>query len=159
MIEAENKYKRLLACYINHIVELEGSSMLDYYTENLTKEDVEELMEIESESNQIINGEEIEKSRLESIDQAVQTLITKHQLRGSQKLEIKTKRQAIMWWLKQNTKYNLRTIGEKVDDKDHSTVLHAIRRVSEYIDTNDELLLHYCSQIWKDLNQFKKEVK
>ena len=73
--------------------------------------------------------------------------------------EIKTKRQAIMWWLKQNTKYNLRTIGEKVDDKDHSTVLHAIRRVNEYIDTNDELLIHYCNQIWKDLNQFKKDVK
>lgn len=156
MIEAENKYKRLLARYINHIVDLEGSSRLDYYTENLTREDVEELMEIESESNQIINGEEIENSRLESIDQAIQTLITKHQLIGSQKLEIKTKRQAIMWWLRKNTDYNFRTIGEKVTNKDHSTVLHAIRRVDEYIDTNDELLLHYCSQIWKDLNQFKK---
>lgn len=155
MIEAENKYKRLLACYINHIVDLEGSSRLDYYTENLTREDVEELMEIESESNQIINGEEIENSRLESIDKTVNDLITKHQLIGSQKLEIKTKRQAIMWWLRKNTDYNFRTIGEKVTNKDHSTVLHAIRRVDEYIDTNDELLLHYCSQIWEDLNQFK----
>lgn len=158
MIEAENKYKRLLACYINHIVDLEGSSMLDYYTENLTKEDVEELMEIESESNQIINGEEIEKSRLESINEAVQTLITKHQLRGSQKLEIKTKRQAIMWWLRFNTQYTLSTIGQKAN-KDHSTVLHAIRRVNEYIDTNDELMMEYCKEIWKELDQFKKEVK
>lgn len=158
MIEEESKYKRLLACYINHIVELEGSSRLDYYTENLTKEDVEELMEIEKESNQIINGEEIEKSRLESINYAVQNLITKHQLRGSQKLEIKTKRQAIMWWLRSNTQYTLSTIGQKAY-KDHSTVLHAIRRVNEYIDTNDELMLEYCNQIWKDLNQFKKEVK
>lgn len=156
MIEEENNYKKLLASYINHIVELYGSSRLDYYTNHLTPENVEELMEIESESNQIINGEEIENSRLESIDKTVNDLIKKHQLIGSQKLEIKTKRQAIMWWLRKNTDYNLRTIGEKVTNKDHSTVLHAIRRVNEYIDTNDELLLHYCNQIWKDLNQFKK---
>ena len=158
MIEEENKYKKLLACYMNHLIELNGSSMLDYYTDNLKLEDVEELMQIEKDSNQIINGETIEKSRLESINEAVQNLITKHQLRGSQKLEIKTKRQAIMWWLRFNTQYTLSTIGQKAY-KDHSTVLHAIRRVNEYIDTNDELMIEYCKEIWKELDQFKKEIK
>lgn len=158
MIEEENKYKKLLACYMNHLIELNGSSMLDYYTDNLKLEDVEELMQIEKDSNQIINGETIEKSRLESINEAVKNLMTKHQLRGSQKLEIKTKRQAIMWWLRFNTQYTLSTIGQKAH-KDHSTVLHAIRRVNEYIDTNDELMIEYCKEIWKELDQFKKEIK
>ena len=56
-------------------------------------------------------------------------------------------RQAIMKIARNRTKMTLKQIGE-IWGKDHSTVIHGLRRVNNAYDTNDELYLDWESEIY-----------
>lgn len=55
-----------------------------------------------------------------------------------QKREIVQERQRIMFFYKMFTKNSLSTIGEHCGGKDHATVLHALKTVSNLIDTDSK---------------------
>ena len=52
-------------------------------------------------------------------------------------------RQTIMKYLFENTKMTLREIGEVIGDKDHATVLHAIRRIDGFLQFDKEYKKDY----------------
>ena len=56
-------------------------------------------------------------------------------------------RQAIMKIARNRTQMTLKQIGE-IWGKDHSTVIHGLRRVNNAYDTNDELYLDWESEIY-----------
>ena len=56
-------------------------------------------------------------------------------------------RQAIMKIARNRTQMTLKQIGE-IWKKDHSTVIHGLRRVNNAYDTNDELYLDWESEIY-----------
>ena len=56
-------------------------------------------------------------------------------------------RQAIMKIARNRTNMTLKQIGE-IWGKDHSTVIHGLRRVNNAYDTNDELYLDWESEIY-----------
>lgn len=56
-------------------------------------------------------------------------------------------RQAVMKIARNRTQMTLKQIGE-IWGKDHSTVIHGLRRVNNAYDTNDELYLDWESEIY-----------
>ena len=56
-------------------------------------------------------------------------------------------RQAIMKIARNRTNMTLKQIGE-IWGKDHSTIIHGLRRVNNAYDTNDELYLDWESEIY-----------
>lgn len=57
-------------------------------------------------------------------------------------------RQAIMKIARNRTNMTLKQIGE-IWGKDHSTIIHGLRRVNNAYDTNDELYLDWESEIYQ----------
>ena len=57
-------------------------------------------------------------------------------------------RQAIMKIARNRTQMTLKQIGE-IWGKDHSTVIHGLRRAADSYDTNDEIYLDWESEVYR----------
>jgi chromosomal replication initiator protein len=68
----------------------------------------------------------------------------------TRKREIVQARQLTMYFAKKLTKYSLASIGAQCGNKDHATVLHACRTVSNLIDT-DKKFRSYVDDLKKKL--------
>lgn len=55
------------------------------------------------------------------------------------KRELVEPRMVAMYLIKKYTKMGLRLIGELFGGRDHTTVIYAVQRISEMIDTNDRI--------------------
>jgi len=60
-------------------------------------------------------------------------------LKKTRRNEILFARQVAMYLIKKNTKLSLNSIGQKCGNKDHATVINAIKRVQGYIDVDKQL--------------------
>ncbi len=61
-------------------------------------------------------------------------------------------RQMSMFLAKELTNYSLPEIGESFGGRDHTTVMHAIKTISEKVDT-DDVISNTISKLRTDLNQ------
>lgn len=66
----------------------------------------------------------------------------------SRRMEVCFPRQLIMFLLKQKTNLSLRQIGETFGGRDHTTAIHSIRVIENYLETNsknkrDEIMSFY----------------
>ena len=66
---------------------------------------------------------------------------------GGRRADVVCIRQAIMKIARNRTQMTLKQIGE-IWGKDHSTIIHGLRRVNNAYDTNDELYLDWESEIY-----------
>lgn len=46
-------------------------------------------------------------------------------------------RQVVMWLAKKHTRYSLPTIGRAIGNRDHTTVMHAVRRIASLLEAGD----------------------
>ena len=71
----------------------------------------------------------------------------------TRKREIVQARQLAMYFSKKHTKNSLSTIGLHCGNKDHATVLHAVKTVNNLIDTDKQFRV-YVDEIDKKLKMF-----
>lgn len=71
----------------------------------------------------------------------------------SRKRELVTARQLICYYAKIYCDMSLKSIGKKVGGKDHTTVIHSIRRIKELLDSGDEIIYYDLERINKRLKR------
>jgi chromosomal replication initiation ATPase DnaA len=69
----------------------------------------------------------------------------------NRKKELVFKRQLICWYLKKNTKLTLQEIGDICGKKDHTTVLHGVKTVDNYLEYNDKVFKETVYEINTEL--------
>jgi chromosomal replication initiator protein len=111
----------------------------------LAKQTVEKI--VQSVESKEVSIDEVQKYVSEYFGLTVDDLKAK-----TRKKEIVTARQIAMYFAKEYTGYSLKSIGYHFGGRDHSTVIHAIQTVSEYMMEKKELRL-YIEDIDK---KFKK---
>lgn len=134
----------------NNVRELEGSliSLLAHtlnhkkITLDLAQAMIEKLV---SNKKKEISIDMIQKTVCEYFDLPQEVLHSK-----TRKREIVQARQIAMFFSKNHTKSSLTTIGSRIGGKDHATVLHACRTVSNLVDT-DRRFRTYVEEIEKKL--------
>lgn len=67
---------------------------------------------------------------------------------NSRNADVVSIRQAIMRMARENTNLSLKQIGS-IWGKDHSTVIHGLRRAADSYDTNDEIYLDWESEVYR----------
>ena len=115
---------------ICNVRELEGM-FLSMIAENKTYENNEKVLELKRQNDKKITFEKI-------IDFACRHFkVTEEEIFGScRKKEIVLARQVVMYLCKKLLNMSLCEIGEKVGNRDHSTVIHAIRNIDSKYQTN-----------------------
>lgn len=108
-----------------------AKQMIDKYVKNTTRE---------------ISIDYIQKMVSDHFDIPVETINSK-----SRKREIVQARQLTMYLSKKHTKNSLSTIGLHCGNKDHATVLHACRTISNLKDT-DKQFKHHIDTVEKKIN-------
>lgn len=119
----------------SNVRELEGAinALLHYSVNNIlitldiAKQIVQSLVQSSDENKEV------------SIDEVIKTVseyfgVTVEELRDkTRKKEIVIARQIAMYFAKEYTSYSLKSIGYQFGGRDHSTVIHAIQSVSDYM--------------------------
>ena len=101
-----------------------------------------------------------DRPRLEIVKQRVAILIAMYQLDlQTRKREILIPRQALQYWLKNNTQLTLSEIGKMTGGKDHATVLHSTRQIESFLFMKDRDMLELCKPIWDALEDLKRPTK
>lgn len=86
----------------------------------------------------------IQKAVAEHFRMTVTDLLSARQARS-----VARPRQVGMWLCRQLTKRSLPDIGRRFGGKDHTTVLHAVRRIEELRQTDHEVRYHCASLLEK----------
>ncbi len=123
---------------ISSIRELEGI-VISLMAQSTFNGDGKSMMEIAQDiiskmvntSNRTITIDKIQTIVCEHFDLELATLVSK-----SRKREIVQARQIAMYLAKYNTRESLQNIGRKIGQRDHATVLHACKTVSNLMDTD-----------------------
>lgn len=105
----------------------------------------------------------VENNRINAIHEQVRNIIVYYDLdkrvgdgKQSRKNNLVQKRQALAWWLRKNTNKSLSDIGTLIGIDNHTTVLHAIRRMDNAIQVKDKLFLEDVQPILDTLEPYKK---
>lgn len=72
----------------------------------------------------------------------------------SRKTDLVTSRQLISFFVRRLTKMSLAEIGEKLGDRDHTTILSNVKRINALLDSGDRKM----SDLVKKINRRLKEV-
>lgn len=64
---------------------------------------------------------------------------------NTRKREVVYARQICMTLIKKHTKLSLAEIGEKIGDKDHATVIHAVKTISNLIDSDKQIKSEFAN--------------
>ncbi len=123
---------------ISSIRELEGI-IISLMAQSTFNSNGKSMMEIAQDivskmvntSNRTITIDKIQDIVCEHFNLSPDTLISK-----SRKREIVQARQITMYLAKYHTRESLQNIGRKIGDRDHATVLHACKTVSNLMDTD-----------------------
>ena len=128
----------------SNIRELEGafnkiiafSKINKIQLDNLTLEHAEEALKdiISPSNNKEVTGEYIIKVVAEHFDVTVDDITSKK--RNSEFVE---PRQVVMFLCKNMTNNSLASIGKLLNKKDHTTIIHGIRKIEDEIKVNEEL--------------------
>jgi chromosomal replication initiator protein len=135
-----------------NIREMEGAIMsLQFHAINLKKEITLELAEqvVSKLSSRIQKDVSIDK--IKEIVTKYYDLPTDVLNENTRKREIVQARQIAMFLAKKYTKLSLSMIGNKIGKRDHSTVLHACKVVSGYLETDKKFK--------KDMEEIEKLIK
>jgi chromosomal replication initiator protein len=127
----------------SNVRELEGAiNSLILYSENnilidmnLAKEIVQSL--VQSVDKKEVSIDEVQKYVAEYFGLTIEDLKDK-----TRKKEIVLARQIAMYFAKENTGFSLKSIGYHFGGRDHSTVIHAIQTVSDYIAEKKEIKMY-----------------
>jgi len=150
-IELTNEIIEYIASHINNMREIEGAliSILAHLTLNkkeitleLAKQIIDKLVK---STRREISIDYIQKIVCDYFNMQAEQLKSK-----TRKREIVQARQIAMYFAKNFTKNSLAAIGSVIGDKDHATVLHACKTVSNLIDTDKRFKL-YINEIEKKL--------
>ncbi len=79
-------------------------------------------------------------------------------LRGSRRVEYKTVRQLLCFYARTHTSMSYKSIGEKISEYHHTTVMHSIKRIKDLIESDDTDVGRHVMEINKRIAQLK-EVK
>lgn len=139
----EDVMNYLATAITNSVREIEGAiiSLLAHST--LTRSEItvelaqEVLQKLIQERKREITIDHIQSSVCDYFDLTINELHSK-----SRKREIVQARQIAMYFAKKLTKHSLTTIGSKIGNKDHATVLHANRTVKNLMDTDKRFKSH-----------------
>ena len=96
------------------------------------------------------NAKNKKKLSAEDFRKVYQTILEDYKLTDyadGRRSDVVCIRQAIMKIARNRTNMTLKQIGE-IWGKDHSTIIHGLRRVNNAYDTNDELYLDWESEIY-----------
>ena len=123
---------------ISSIRELEGI-VISLMAQSTFNGDGKSLMEIAQDiiskmvntSNRTITIDKIQTIVCDHFSLPLETLLSKSRIR-----EIVQARQIAMYLAKYHTRESLQNIGRKIGDRDHATVLHACKTVSNLMDTD-----------------------
>ena len=77
----------------------------------------------------------------------------------TRKREIVTARQVSMMLAKTFTKYSLAKIGNEIGKKDHATVLHACKTISNLLDTKDPQVTPIMAKLIDKYTKIQKALK
>lgn len=80
-------------------------------------------------------------------------------LRGSRRVEYKTVRQLLCFYARAHTSMSYKSIGEKINEYHHTTVMHSIKRIKDLIESDDTDVSRHVIEINKRIAQFKAGVK
>jgi chromosomal replication initiator protein len=127
----------------SNVRELEGAiNSLILYSENnilidmnLAKEIVQSL--VQSIDKKEVSIDEVQKYVAEYFGLTIEDLKDK-----TRKKEIVLARQIAMYFAKEHTGFSLKSIGYHFGGRDHSTVIHAIQTVSDYIAEKKEIKMY-----------------
>ena len=64
-----------------------------------------------------------------------------------------TARQLISYYSRMHTSMSLLSIGQKLGNRDHTTVLHNVQKIKNLIQTGDHQIMIYVNRINKAINQ------
>lgn len=93
------------------------------------------------------------------IVEKVEELIKVFDIKTNREIENKFRRQAIMWWLRKNTSFSLKKIGELMGGYGHATVINAIKIHNQLSDANDKLYVRLRTEVFDFLEPYKKSIK
>jgi chromosomal replication initiator protein len=141
----------------SNVRELEGAiNSLLHYSQNNVKVTLQLAKQI---VQNLVQGNDDDKEV--SIDDVIKTVseyfgVTAEDLRDkTRKKEIVIARQIAMYFAKEFTGYSLKSIGYQFGGRDHSTVIHAIQSVSDYIAEGKDIK-RFIEEIDKNLRKNKK---
>jgi chromosomal replication initiation ATPase DnaA len=99
-----------------------------------------------------------EQKRLEMIFKTVQQMKESYGIDNSRKRDVVQMRQAMMYWLRNNTTLSLHKIGEMFG-RDHATVLHATLVARQAVKFKDYAFINNAEIVYNRLAPFKKKSK
>lgn len=99
----------------------------------------------------------IQKKVSEEMAVELSDMTSTNKQKDARKREKVSARQLSMALSKKYTKLSLGRIGSYHGGRDHATVLHAVRTVSNLVDTNDELVAPAFYKLDEMLNSIKKK--
>jgi chromosomal replication initiation ATPase DnaA len=98
------------------------------------------------------------KLRVKRLIEDFQHTLSFEDLQGEGRKHGKTlARQSLIYFIKQNTVFSLKGIAEFFGQRDHSTIIHSIKTIEDYLSqiniTEDKKLvqkyLNHCKELWE----------
>lgn len=132
-------------CHIAHMVKGSGRDIEGVFNQIIFRQSFEgelSIAKIDELLGQVLNMQEAKKIRIEEIQQIVahHYNLSKNDLLSSRRIRTIVKpRQIAMYLAKSLTPRSLPEIGRRFGGRDHTTVLHAIRKIEEQVSKDNKL--------------------
>ena len=96
----------------------------------------------------ILEYSDIENAVCNAVGVTVEEVISKRRT-----TDYVTSRQLISYYSRMHTSMSLSSIGQKLGNRDHTTVLHNVQKIKNLIQTGDHQIMIYVNRINRAINQ------
>lgn len=138
-----------------NIRELEGAltKLITYFEFNDLSPDINVIRELLSDNLVSTQATQIGPLHIIEATGKYYNILSKDILGQSRKKELVKSRQIVMYLLREEVQLSFPSIGQELGNRDHTTVMHACRKIKQELEKNEKLLqeIESIKQIFKNI--------